>query len=70
MTEFLSPDDLFDLTGFVRVAEQDMWLSAQGIPHRRDGRRMIVARVHCRAWLEGRQVIGFSEPNLEALLGA
>lgn len=55
-TEFLKPGELHDLTGFARAAEQEAWLAERGIPHRRDGKRVIVCRVHARAWVEGRPV--------------
>jgi hypothetical protein len=67
MSEFLSAADLRDLTGYSRSAEQEEWLKGQGIPHRRDGRRIILARFHARAWLEGRHVVASNEPNLAAL---
>lgn len=65
--EFLSTADLHALTGYSRAAEQEVWLKEHGIPHRRDGRRIILARFHARAWLEGRHVVASNEPNLSAL---
>ena len=67
MSEFLKAADLHDLTGYARAAEQEAWLKEHGIPHRRDGRRIIVARFHARAWLEGRAVVASNEPDLSAL---
>lgn len=67
MSEFLSPPELHSLTGFVRSAAQGEWLKAHGIPHKLDGRRVIVSRNHVRAWLEGRQVVTSSGPNWSAL---
>lgn len=67
MSEFLSPADLHDLTGYARAAEQEAWLKHQGIPHKRDGRRIILARIHARAWLEGRSIAPMNEPNIAAL---
>jgi hypothetical protein len=66
-SEFLSASDLHILTGYARAAEQESWLKEHGLPHRRDGRRIIMARFHARAWLEGRAVRPSNEPNLGAL---
>lgn len=66
-TEFLSAAELHDLTGFSRAAEQDEWLTAKGIPHRRDGKRVIVCRVHARAWVEGRAAVSSNGPNWSAV---
>ena len=44
MTELLSPSDLHALTGYARKGEQAAWLEAHGVPHKVDGRRVIVAR--------------------------
>lgn len=67
-SEFLQSPDLHQLTGYARAADQEKWLKERGVPHRRDGRRVIVARCHIRAWLEGRPVGRQSrEPNLGAL---
>lgn len=65
--EFLSTADLHALTGYARAAEQEAWLKEHGLPHRRDGKRIIMARFHARAWLEGRTVRQSNEPNLGAL---
>lgn len=48
-TEFLKPAELHDLTGFARAAEQDAWMTERGIPHKRDGKRVIVMRAHIEA---------------------
>ena len=66
-TEFLSAVETHGLTGFARAAEQETWLKAHGIPHQRDGKRVIVSRFHARAWLEGRPLVASNAPNLEAL---
>lgn len=52
--EFLDAAELHQLTGYARPKAQAAWLHARGIPHRVDGRRVIVCRVHARAWVEGR----------------
>jgi Domain of unknown function (DUF4224) len=54
MTEYLPPLELHLLTGYVRASGQAQWLREKAIPHRRDGRRLIVSRIHVRAWLEER----------------
>ncbi len=54
--EFLSKDELRDLTGKARSGDQARWLVAQGVAHRVDGRRVIVSRFHVRKWLEGKHV--------------
>lgn len=66
-SEFLTPHELHDLTGFARAAEQDGWLKERSIPHRRDGRRVVVSRYHARAWLEGREAVASNAPNIAAL---
>lgn len=65
--EFLSPDELRALTGFKPAGKQDAWLQEHGIPHRRDGSRMIVSRQHVRSWLEGRTVVSSNGPNWSAV---
>ncbi|MDB5975118.1 MAG: hypothetical protein JWR07_1878 [Nevskia sp.] len=65
--EFLKPAELYDLTGFARAAEQEAWLKAHCVLHRRDGKRVIVCRIHARAWVEGREVVASEGPNWSAL---
>lgn len=67
MNEFLKPSETHDLTGFARAAEQEAWLKERGIPHQRDGRRVIVSRFHSRSWLEGRAVVASNAPDIGAL---
>ena len=62
-SEFLAPDDLRALTGRAHVNKQAEWLAEHGIPHRLEGRRLIVCRVHARAWIEGRAVLSSGGPN-------
>lgn len=62
-SEFLSPDELRDLTGFAQPAKQGPWLRDQGIPNRVDGRRIIVSRYHAREWLAGREIVAPVEPD-------
>lgn len=61
--EFLTAEELQRLTDARRGAEQDKWLVAQGIPHKVDGKRVIVSRLHVRAWLEGKAVAPSNSPN-------
>lgn len=56
-TEYLPPPELHQLTGYARPTSQASWLKERGIPHRLDGRRVIVSRVHVQSWLEGRTVV-------------
>jgi hypothetical protein len=65
--EFLKADELLDLTGYKQAEKQEEWLSEYGVPHRRDGRRVIVSRFHAREWLAGREVVMSSGPNWGAL---
>lgn len=67
MTEFLSSPELHDLTGYAWPSSQATWLKEQGIAHRLNGKRVIVSRVHVRAWLEGRPVVQSSGLNLSAI---
>jgi hypothetical protein len=65
--EFLSPAELKQLTGYCYAADQERWLSDFSVPHRRDGKRVIVSRFHAREWLAGREVVTSSGPNWGAL---
>ena len=66
MSEFLSATELHALTGYARATSQASWLKEHALPHRLDGRRVIVSRVHVQAWLEGRTVVS-SGLNLAAV---
>lgn len=66
-SEFLATSELFGLTGFHRAAEQEAWLTEHSVPHKRDGKRIIVSRFHAREWLAGREIIVSSGPNWAAL---
>lgn len=63
MSEFISADDLYRLTGFARPGKQAQWLKDNGIPHRVDGSRVIVSTVHVTNWLEGRTVVASGDFN-------
>lgn len=57
MSEYLTTIELHQLTGYARGTSQSSWLLEHRIPHRLDGRRVIVSRMHVQAWLEGRTVV-------------
>jgi hypothetical protein len=66
MTEYLTPPELHQLTGYARATSQASWLKERGVAHRLDGRRVIASRVHVQAWLEGRSIVS-SGLNLAAV---
>lgn len=66
-SEFLSPAELHQLTGLARAAGQIAWLVERRIPHRVDGRRVIVSRVQVRDWLAGRSAVISKGPNWAAV---
>lgn len=62
--EYLDNIELHLLTGFARARAQAAWLQDKNVPHRVDGRRVIVSRVHVAGlWLEGRNVVTSTGPN-------
>lgn len=63
MTEYLNAAELHQLTGYARTAQQTAWLKSRSIPHRQDGARVIVSRLHVQAWLEGRHTVSSNGPN-------
>ena len=67
MSEFLTAEEVRDLTQRARREAQAQALTAAGIPHRIVGARIIVSRHHARAWLEGRQVAPSREPDMNAI---
>lgn len=67
MSEYLPPPELHILTGYARSTAQAAWLAERAIPHRVDGKRVIVSRVHVQAWLEGRTVASSSGLNLAGI---
>lgn len=67
MTEYLPPQELHALTGYARSNSQAAWLVERGVPHRLDGRRLIVSRVHVQQWLEGRTVARSAGLKLAAI---
>ncbi|MBK9573691.1 MAG: DUF4224 domain-containing protein [Rhodoferax sp.] len=67
ITEYLSRVELATLTGAMRAGRQANWLGEKGVPHRLDGQRVIVSRLHVQAWLEGRVAVKSSGPNWAAI---
>lgn len=67
MTEYLSTQELHQLTGYARAAQQGSWLAANRIPFKKDGTRVIVSRVHVQSWLEGKPVAARAGLNLAAI---
>lgn len=67
MSEFLSPDELRDLTQRARRDGQAYVLTAAGIPFRQIAQRILVSRHHAREWLAGRSVTPSHEPDLSAI---
>jgi len=63
MTGILSQNELRELTGYARAAEQRRVLDEQGIPYKSIGSRTIVLHQHVAAWVEGRPVRRIVEPN-------
>jgi len=66
-SEYLSSGELHDLTGYARHGQQAAWIAQHGIPHRLDGKRVILSRIHARDWLEGRTVASSNGLNLAAI---
>jgi len=67
VSEFLPSPELHALTGYARAGAQAAWLKEKGIAHRVDGKRVIVSRVHVRAWLEGRGIVQSTGLNRAAI---
>ena len=67
MSEYLNGPELHQLTGYARSAEQTAWLKFRGIPHKQDGSRVIVSRVHVQSWLEGKPVLSRAGMNIAAI---
>lgn len=70
MSEYLSPAEIRQVTGYAMPSRQAEWLKLKAIPHRQDGARVIVSREHVRAWIEGRHTVSSSGPNWAALKAA
>lgn len=67
MSAILSSEDLIKLTGFKRAGSQQRKLQERGIPFKRDGRCLIVMEQHAAAWVEGRRVQRFVEPDMSSI---
>jgi len=67
MPEYLSSQELHQLTAYARSGQQAEWLKFRSIPHRLDGTRVIVSRVHVQSWLEGKAVISRGGMNVAAI---
>lgn len=65
--EYLDTVELYRLTGYKKSELQSSWLEDKGIPHRVDGHRVVVSRIHVQAWLEGRTVVRSSGLNIAAI---
>lgn len=66
---FLDKDDLRSISGKARIDAQEAWLKAEGIPHKRQGNRITVCWTHVHAWVEGRPLVSFVEPDFSSLEG-
>lgn len=53
-SELLSPVEVRQLTGKATREGQCTKLAEFGLPFRRDGKRVLVSRIHMRDWLEGK----------------
>lgn len=67
LSEFLASNELRELTGYVHARQQAAWLSERGIPHKLEGRRVVLSRLHVRGWLEGRPMVAGGGINLAAV---
>lgn len=67
MGEFLSSDELRDLTDRQHKDAQAKALETAGIPFRWLNGRLVVSRHHAREWIAGRTVAPSREPNMKAI---
>lgn len=67
MSEYITAQELHQLTGYARSGQQADWLRQHGLPFKQDGSRIIVSRVHVQSWLEGRPVLARAGINLAAI---
>jgi hypothetical protein len=56
MSEFLSSQELRELTDCAQREAQKAVLAREGVPFKEVGRRIVVSRLHARLWLEGKPV--------------
>lgn len=67
MSEYLNTQELHQLTGYARSAQQSAWLKFRSIPFKQDGSRIIVSRVHVQHWLEGKPTLVRTGMNIAAI---
>lgn len=65
-SEYLDTPELYALTGYARSGQQVEWLTIKGIPHRVDGKRVIVSRDHVKDWIKGKVFVS-GGVNLKAI---
>ena len=63
----LSIEEIRSLTGCARRSDQESWLSLHGVPFRKDGERILIARANAERWLSGQNIPKLAEPNLAAV---
>lgn len=69
MTGFLGKEDLRQLTGAARRAQQIAKLREKGIPFTLEGDAIVVMWVHVQAYQEGRPTVSYAEPDFSSLGG-
>ncbi len=67
MSEYLSTQELHQLTGYARAGQQGKWLADNRIPFKQVGTRIIASRVHVQSWLEGKPTATRAGLNLAAI---
>jgi hypothetical protein len=63
LSEFLGRHELRQLSGCAWSSTQAAWLRSKGIPFQQDGKRLIVCRVHVRAWADGTLAVSSNGPD-------
>jgi hypothetical protein len=63
----LSDTDLYRLTGFKRASCQRQVLREKGIPFQARGSETIVMEQHVEAWVLGKKIPKYAEPDLSAV---
>ena len=67
MSEYLNAQDLHALTGYAQLQKQALWLTQNGVPHRKIDSRVIVSHRHVTSWIEGRTVVRSNGLNLAGI---
>lgn len=67
MTEYLTHQELHQVTGYARAGQQAEWLKSKAIPYKLEDKRLIVSREHVRSWLEGKPVLARGGLNIAAI---